>query len=142
MKHFAIVIFILSNLMLSATVQADGSKVALGGYDAVAYATTQKALYGDPKYASEFEEKIYYFNNNNAKKAFDKEPAKLTSSIKYDAYCATGVALGKKLVTFPNLFSIVDGKVYLFSAQGAKDMFAKDLKGMIAKAEANWDGLK
>ena len=116
--------------------------MALGGYDAVAYATTQKALYGDPKYASEFEEKIYYFNNNNAKKAFDKEPAKLTSSIKYDAYCATGVALGKKLVTLPNLFSIVDGKVYLFSAQGAKDMFDKDLKGMIAKAEANWNKLK
>ena len=86
MKHSAIVIFILSSLMLSATVQADGSKVVLGGYCSVAYVAAQKALYGDPKYASEYEGKTYHFINDDAKKAFDKEPAKFANAIQYDTY--------------------------------------------------------
>ena len=142
MKYFAIVIFALSSFMLSAALQADGSKVVLGGYCAVAYVAAQKALYGDPKYQSEYKGKTYHFINDDAKKAFDKEPAKFAKAIQYDTYCATGVALGKKLLTDPALFSIVNGKVYLFSSQGAKDAFDKDPKGMIAKAEANWDKLK
>ena len=142
MKFFAIITLVISGLLMSLASLADGSKVVLGGYCAVAYVAAQKALYGDPKYQSEYEGKTYYFINDDAKQAFDKEPTKFAKAIKYDTYCATGVALGKKLLTDPTLFSIAEGKVYLFSSEGAKDVFDKDPKGMNAKAEANWDKLK
>ena len=142
MKYFAIATLVVSSLLISLASQADGSKVVLGGYCAVAYVAAQKALYGDPKYQSEYEGKTYHFINDDAKQAFDKEPTKFVKAIKYNAYCATGVALGKKLLTDPKLFSTVDGKVYLFSSQEAKDAFDKDPKGMIAKAEGNWAELE
>lgn len=142
MKFFTIVALMLSSLTISPALQADGSKVVLGGYCPVGYVAAQKTIHGDPKYASEYEGKTYYLSSQGAKEMFDKEPEKFTKAIKYDSYCATGVALGKKLATDPGLFSTANGKVYLFSSQGAKDAFDKDPKGMIAKAEANWKTLQ
>lgn len=142
MKYIAVITMSFLGLFLSLSTQADGSKVVLGGYCSVAYVAANKALYGDPKYQSDHEGKTYYFINGDAKQVFDKEPSKFAKAIKYDGYCATGVALGKKLLTDPTLFSNVDGKVYLFSSKDAKDAFDKDSKGMAAKAEANWPQLK
>ena len=142
MKYFTIAMLALSSLMLSSIANADGSKVALGGYCAVGYVAGQKSIYGDPKYGSEYEGKLYYLSSEGAKKMFDAEPVKFAKAIKYESYCATGVAMGKKLTTDPILFSFVDDKLYLFSSQGAKDVFDKDQDAMIAKAEANWKKLK
>ena len=142
MKSSTLVALVLSSFIMSPILQADGSKVALGGYCPVGYVAAQKAVYGDPKFASEYEGQTYYLSSQGAKEMFDKDPAKFAKTIKYDSYCATGVALGKKLATDPDLFSTVDEKVYLFSSQGAKDAFDKDPKGMVAKAEANWKKLQ
>ncbi|MGB2831937.1 MAG: YHS domain-containing (seleno)protein [Methylotenera sp.] len=142
MKRLTIAIFALSSLILSSFAYAGGSKVELGGYCPVGYVAAQKVVYGDPKYASEFEGKLYYLSSEGAKKIFDAEPAKFAHATKYESYCATGVALGKKLDTDPNLFTNVDGTIYLFSSQGAKDAFDKDPKAMIAKAEANWPKIR
>lgn len=141
MKYITFAIVAWASLMLSSVASADGSKVALGGYCAVGYVAAQKTLYGDPKFGSEYEGKLYYLSSEAAKKMFDAEPAKFAKAIKYDSYCATGVAMGKKLNTDPNLFSFVDDKLYLFSSQGAKDLFDKDPNAMIAKAEKNWKKL-
>ena len=141
MKYIKFVVLVLAGLLSSAIATADGSKVALGGYCAVGYVAAQKIIYGDPKYGSEYEGKLYYLSSEAAKKMFDAEPTKFVNAIKYDSYCATGVAMGKKLTTDPNLVSYVGDKVYLFSSQGAKDLFDKDPKAMIAKAEKNWQTL-
>lgn len=124
------------------TTFADGSKIALGGYCPVAYLGFQKALFGNTEFSSERDGKTYLFVSADAKKMFDKEPEKYISSIKFDAWCATGIALGKKLATDPSLFSVSDGKVYLFSSKEAKEAFDKDMKGMMAKAEKNWKNLR
>ena len=141
MKYIKFVMFALASLMVSAVATADGSKVALGGYCAVGYVAAQKVLYGDPKYGSEYEGKLYYLSSEAAKKMFDAEPAKFAKAVKYDSYCATGVAMGKKLATDPSLVSYVDDKVFLFSSQDAKDLFDKDPQAMIAKAEKSWKKL-
>ncbi len=60
------------------------------------------------------------------------------NAIQFDAYCATGVALGKKISSNPKLASYANGKTYLFSSEDAKKMFDKDVSGMIAKADTNW----
>ena len=142
MKYFTIGALMLSSVTMSPALLADGSKVVLGGYCPVGYVAAQKTVYGDPKYASEYKGKTYYLSSQGAKEMFDKEPEKFTKSFKYDSYCATGVALGKKLATDPGLFSTAKGKVYLFSSPAAKEAFDKDPKGMIAKAEANWKKLQ
>lgn len=141
MKTKLMIALLIGSVFASFNSYADGSKVQLGGYCAVGYVGANKAVYGDPKFASEYEGKTYYLSSEGAKKMFDAEPAKFAEAYQYDTYCATGVALGKKLATDPSIFSTIDGKIYLFSSQGAKDAFDKDQKGMLAKAEKNWKKL-
>ncbi|MDX2014899.1 MAG: YHS domain-containing (seleno)protein [Myxococcaceae bacterium] len=130
--------FTLAALVVSSAVTAfaDGSKVKLGGYCPVAYVSANKALPGDLKVTSEVDGRVYAFINEGAKKAFDADPQKFTSAIQYDAWCATGLATGKRIPSDPALFSVVDGKVYLFSSKGAKDTFDKAPKELVAKADA------
>jgi YHS domain-containing protein len=137
MKKIDVFIMIATSL-ISAAAMADGSKVKLGGYCPVAYVGAQKALFGNPDFNSEYEGATYYFINKGAKETFDKEPAKFANGVKYDSWCATGISLGKKLATDPKQFSVVEGKVYLFSSAEAKAMFDKDQVVMLKKAEANW----
>ena len=51
MKFFTLVALVLSSLIMSPILQADGSKVALGGYCPVGYVAAQKTIYGDPSYS-------------------------------------------------------------------------------------------
>ena len=71
---------------------------------------------------------------------FDKAPGKYVPA--YDGICATGVAMGMKLPSDPKLFTVHDGRTYLFSDAKAKAMFEKDKTGIIAKADANWPKLQ
>ena len=97
---------------------------------------------GNPQYASEYQGKTYFFVNEGAKKMFDKAPASFTTAMKYDAWCATAMAMGKKLASDPTLFSVVDGAVYFFSSAQAKAAFDKDPGSFIKKADAAFASLK
>jgi YHS domain-containing protein len=134
-------LLLLISVLVSAQSKMDHKQEpAIGGYCPVAYLAAGKALKGDPKYSVEHEGHLYYFVNAEAKKAFEDEPAKFI--VKYDGWCATGVALGKKLTSDPKLFTVHDGKTYLFSSRDAKRAFDKDIENFITKAEQNWPKLK
>jgi len=60
----------------------------------------------------------------------------------YDGLCATAVAQGMKLLSDPTLFTIHNGRAYLFSAAEAKAMFDRDKAGTISKADAEWPKVK
>jgi len=51
-------------------------------------------------------------------------------------------AMNKKLESDPTIFSTVGKKIYFFSNQEAKEMFDKDPKSFIEKADKNWKTLK
>lgn len=113
-------------------------EVALGGYCPVAYAEGM-AVKGDPMHASRYKGHTFHFANADAKRMFDAEPGKYVVS--YDGFCATAVAIGKKVASDPTLFSVYRGKVYLFANAGAKAAFDKDPAGTIAKADGHWPSL-
>lgn len=142
MKTTKKLLLALTFIITASQALADGSAVQLGGYCAVAYVGAQKALFGNPDFQSNYEGKTYLFINKDAKGMFDKEPKKFVSAIQYDAWCATALAMGKKLKTDPKLFSNIDGKVYLFSSAKAKEVFDKDSAKMIKKADDTWSSVK
>lgn len=123
---------------LSMTAFADGMKVNLGGYCPVAYVSAEKAIFGKPEFASEHQGRTYYFVAQGAKDTFDKDPSAFVKAIQYDAWCATGLAMGKKIASDPKIFTKLDGKVYFFSSQGAKEAFDKDSATLIKKADKEW----
>lgn len=112
------------------------AKPALDGYCPVAYVAMSQAVKGDAAYSSEHKGRTYVFANSDAKKMFDAAPEKYVPA--YDGWCATAVAQGMKTAPDPKLFSVKDGRAYLFSTAQAKMMFDKDPAGTIAKADAGW----
>ena len=110
--------------------------IELHGSCPVVYLMMGKDVKGDPKIASTFENKTYYFTNADAKKMFDADPKKYLP--KYDGYCATGIAMGKKIVPDHQYYSIYNGSTYLFSNKMAKESFDKDPKTTINNADKNY----
>ena len=113
---------------------------ALGGYCPVAYVAMNHAMKGDAQHKSVHDGKTYHFANADAKKMFDAAPVKYVPA--YDGLCATAVAQGMKLPSDPTLFTIHNGRAYLFSAAEAKAMFDRDKAGTISKADAEWPKVK
>ncbi len=140
-KSFATLFLVLS-LLISANAQTSKNvdeKVELDGYCPVAYLAMEKSLKGDSQFSSTYEGKTYYLANADAKKMFDAEPEKYLP--KYNGYCATAVAMGKKMESDPEIFSVYNGATYLFSNQMAKETFDKDPKMTIKNADKNFAAL-
>jgi YHS domain-containing protein len=114
-------------------------EVALDGYCPVAYSAMQKAVKGNPKFASEYKGRTYYLANGKAKKMLDQAPQDF--SVAYDGLCATGMAHGMKVESDPKLFVVRDGTTYRFSNEEAMAMFTKDATQVISKADGNWSSL-
>lgn len=115
-------------------------KVALQGYDPVAYFKQNKAVKGKPAVTTSYEEIIYYFSSEENKAAFTKNPASYEPQ--YGGWCA--YALGssaEKVEIDPSTFKILDGKLYLFYNayfNNTLKSWNKDEAGLKKKADANW----
>lgn len=134
-------IFVLSLAAgMAASAVSAQQEPAIGGYCPVAYVLAGKAIKGKPEFSADREDKTYWFVNEDAKQAFVKEPEKF--AIKYDSWCATAVAYGKKVASDPKVFTVHNGAVYLFSNADAKKVFDKDKEGLASKADQNWGSLK
>jgi hypothetical protein len=82
----------------------------------------------------------YLFVSTDNKKKFEANPEQFLPA--YGGYCAFGVAVGKKFVADPNVWEIVDGKLYLNLDNKIKGMWVKDIPGNIVKANTNWTDIK
>lgn len=130
----AVLAFVVAGATHAAT-----KEPAIGGYCPVAYVKMGKAVKGDARWSSERDGQRFLFSAPQAKEMFDKSPDQFR--VAYHGYCATGVAMGKKIASNPELFTVRKGVTYLFSSTEAKEMFDKDPDGTIAKADRNWPAL-
>ena len=89
---------------------------------------------------SVFEGVTYAFASEEHKEMFEANPEKYVPA--YGGYCAYGVAVGKKFVTDPEVWRIVDGTLYLNLDREIQRTWEKDVPGYIKKADANWSDIK
>lgn len=115
----------------------DGAAVL--GYDVVAYFTENKAVKGNPNIRSEYEGAKYYFASAEHKRMFDANPAKYAPA--YGGYCGYAASIDRLSPIDPQWFQIIDGRLILQHNKKAYDLFNKELKGNIVKADKNWPGL-
>lgn len=116
------------------------STPGISGYDLVAYFTDGKPMRGSGYQVSVFEGVTYAFANEEHKEMFEANPEKYVPA--YGGYCAYGVAVGKKFVTDPEVWRIVDGTLYLNLDRGIQRTWEKDVPGYIKKADVNWSEIK
>lgn len=116
------------------------NKVAIQGYDPVAYFTQKKAVKGKTALASTYEGVTYYFSSQANKDAFVKNPSGYEPQ--YGGWCAFAMgSSGEKVEIDPETFKILDGKLYLFYNayfNNTLKSWNKDEVNLKKKADANW----
>lgn len=115
-------------------------KVAISGYDPVAYFTQKKAVKGKPTIASTYEGVIYNFSSQSNKDLFVKNPSNYEPQ--YGGWCAYAMgANGEKVEINPETFKIIDNKLYLFYNayfNNTLKSWNKEEVSLKKKADANW----
>jgi YHS domain-containing protein len=115
------------------------TRVALEGYDPVAYFTDGHPVKGSSTFSFAFDDATYYFASAEHQKMFAADPDRYAPQ--YSGYCAAGLSMGLRVTVDPESWAISNGKLYVFSKKGLS-LFAEDNAGIIAKADANWAVMK
>ena len=137
-----ILMFILFALLLLngfsgiAVGQSPVADVAIKGYDPVAYFQVGKALKGNESFTVQWHNLTWYFQTRDIMNLFKSSPEKYAPQ--YDGYCAWAMTEARKAVTDPEVWKIVNGKLYLNCSMAAYEKWSRDIPGNIKKADANW----
>ncbi len=116
------------------------STPGISGYDPVAYFSDNKAMKGSGYHVAEYKGVTYAFASKDHKQLFEDNPEKYVPA--YGGYCAYGVAVGKKFVSDPEAWKVVDGRLYLNLDKDIQSKWLQDVPGYIKKSEANWKEIK
>lgn len=116
------------------------NKVAIQGYDPVAYFMQNKAVKGKSAFTTTYQGVIYNFSSQANKEAFLKNPTGYEPQ--YGGWCAYAMgANGEKVEVDPETFKIVDGKLNLYYNaffNNTLKSWNKDEVNLKKKADANW----
>ncbi len=121
-------------------VNATSTGLALRGNDPVTYFTGSAPRQGDFNITAEYEGAVYRFTTEENKAVFLKEPARYAPQ--YGGYCAFGAAMGKKFDGDPNVWKVVDGKLYLNLAPKVAELWEADRANKIDTADKQWMSIK
>ena len=142
-SKFFIAIILLVGSMASASAFAQDyshSTPGLSGYDPVAYFTEGKPVRGNGRHVTVVDDVTYAFASAEHQKMFEANPQKYLPA--FGGYCAYGIGVGKKFVADPEVWRIVDGKLYLNLDESVQQKWEKDIPGYIKKGDANWVTVK
>ena len=118
---------------------AGASRIALNGYDPVAFFTDAKPVIGSPFIKGSYQGTDYLFATEDHKTLFLANPEKYAPQ--YGGYCAYGVSVGVLAPVDISTWQIRDGKLYLNFSDEYSEKFNADFNGNVVKAEGHWPGL-
>ncbi len=123
----------------------DESGYALSGYDVVAYHSLEQvevgqkqpeAIPGKKDITAEYNGAKWAFSTTENRDLFAANPEKYAPQ--YDGHCAYGVSQGGKVPANPNLWRIIDDKLYVNINPAVVGFFEEDIPGLLTIAETNW----
>ena len=137
-------IFVLGAIApISGSLAADdyspALRVALRGYDPVAYFKEARPVKGSAEFSATFDDEVYWFKNADHQAMFVADPDRYAPQ--YDGFCAIGVSRGRVLDPDPEAWTISDGKLYVFHKKAGVALFQQQGPAIVAQATANWPGL-
>jgi YHS domain-containing protein len=123
-------------LVSSAVAQISPDRLALRGYDPVAYFTEQRPMVGNTQYEHEWDGAIYRFASAKHLEMFKAEPDRFLPQ--YNNWCAASVAKGEKVHGNPEWWLVVDDRLYLFGKPIGPGLMKADPAAMKSQADENW----
>lgn len=115
-------------------------RIALKGYDPVAYFTLKTPTPGMAEYDYVYDGVRYYFANARHRDMFKANPEKYAPQ--FGGNCANNMANGQRRESDPTVWVIIGDKLYVFAGAVGADRFRQDAQTAALKAAANWKTMK
>jgi YHS domain-containing protein len=112
------------------------SKLAVGGYDPVAYFDAGRPVRGAASLSTLWMGAEFRFASPESLAKFRADPARYAPQ--FGGYCAWAVSQGYLAKGDPRHWRIVGGRLYLNYNAVVQRRWETDVPGFIAKAENNW----
>jgi len=130
-------------MLLGGLAQADNPPVAIddaghavGGYDTVAYFTDGQPQPGNAAFSHDWQGAVWLFASAAHRDTFKADPERYAPQ--FGGYCAFAISKGHAAEARPEVWSIVDGKLYLNLGPGAQKKWEAELQTNIVRAQGNW----
>ncbi len=120
-----------------ADYNVDSDKVAIHGYDTVAYFTEGKPMKGSAEFEHAWQDTRWQFASATNRDLFTANPDRYAPQ--YGGYCALGLSAGEYADIDPNAWTIVDGKLYLNKTLEYRVAWRKAPEAYFATADYNWN---
>jgi len=114
---------------------ADGPKLAMQGYDTVAYFTDARPTKGKPEFSHVWDGERYEFASASNRDRFAQNPERYAPQ--FPGYCAAALTRGEHVVPDPQNWVIIDGKLYLFGKAIGPALFREN-PTLAKQADGNW----
>jgi YHS domain-containing protein len=131
---------ILILLLGSMSEGFSNGKLAIKGYDAVAYFTTGKPVKGLKDFEHQWMGGKFRFSSKENLELFKKMPEKYAPQ--YGGYCAYAVSQGYTAPVDPEAWDLVNGKLYLNYSKSVQKKWREKRDEYITAADKNWPELK
>ena len=118
----------------------ESRRIALSGYDPVAYFEDGKPAKGSRDFWFAFDDVIYLFRSATHRAKFAADPERYAPQ--YAGYCAGGISKGYKAEPDPEAWFIANGKLYVVEIKDRVPYFKSHIDEVAAKANSNWPALK
>ncbi len=118
--------------------ESKGDTLAVSGFDVVSYFTGEGVpVEGSEEYTVRYEGYDYRFASEENANTFIEDPAKYAPA--YGGYCAWAIGANDALAPGdPQVYKIVDGKLYLNFNESVAERWNADIPGFIASADVNY----
>ena len=128
--------------LASLTVSGDEIRLAISGYDPVAYFTDGKPVEGVSQFEYVWHDARWRFASAAHRDAFIQDANRYAPQ--YDGYCAMGLAMekGHKATVNPHAWVIVDGKLYVMHSLAGRERWLQNVAENIKRDEENWPAVK
>jgi YHS domain-containing protein len=113
---------------------------AIRGYDPVAYFTEEKPVPGKDEFVYNWNNTSWYFSSQQNLDSFKTAPERYAPQ--YGGYCAYGLSNGYKAPTSPDVWTIVNGKLYMNYNIQVREAWDKKRDERIEKADKHWPEIK
>ena len=140
LMSFSFVLLLVTGFGGMASGNPKGDPMAIKGYDTVAYFKAGKAVKGSESFTFLWHGMTWHFSTKENRELFAADPEKYAPQ--YDGYCAWAMTESRLAITDPEVWKIVDGKLYLNCSMSAYEKWSKDIPGNIKKADEIWLKMK
>lgn len=135
-KLLAVFALVLASITFSPANATNQLATAIGGHDAVAYFEDGAPKPGKARFNHFWNGAVWFFSSEENRDTFSADPTAYAPQ--YDGYCAWAASQNYKRPGDPNVWQIVDGKLYLMVHEGAREKWRADIPKHIAQGDENW----